>query len=270
MMERLQEALATLTPRQASCLHARFWEGKPFKEIAEAEGFTTSAAIVTVPQRHYQVAEILYQARLDESRQRRKRYAQRQHRPSETEKDEREEVLKEIRQLENRQKILENKQRNAERKARTRRLIERGPLWRAFSLWPPTFRRRGQGVPDCPVPIFRGRQNLAAKLPKIRGQAVSPLFTRAHLYTVAVSCALPGAVAYFVRDGELHSPNPLCVPRSQTPASRLFGSTEPEISPPKGGATHRFLPYPRQYHQAQRGPFRCCRSRLPKRNQADE
>ena len=48
MMERLQEALATLTPRQASCLHARFWEGKQFKEIAEAEGFTTSAAIVTV------------------------------------------------------------------------------------------------------------------------------------------------------------------------------------------------------------------------------
>lgn len=48
MMERLREALATLTPRQASCLHARFWENKPFKEIAEAEGFTTSAAIVTV------------------------------------------------------------------------------------------------------------------------------------------------------------------------------------------------------------------------------
>lgn len=46
--ERLREALATLTPRQASCLHARFWEGKPFKEIARAEGFTTSAAIVTV------------------------------------------------------------------------------------------------------------------------------------------------------------------------------------------------------------------------------
>lgn len=48
MMERLREALATLTPRQASCLYARFWEDKPFKEIAEAEGFTTSAAIVTV------------------------------------------------------------------------------------------------------------------------------------------------------------------------------------------------------------------------------
>ena len=54
-------------------------------------------------------------------------------------KEEREKVLKEIRQLESRKKILENKQRNEERKARTRRLIERGPFWRAFSLWPPTF-----------------------------------------------------------------------------------------------------------------------------------
>ena len=44
-----------------------------------------------------------------------------------------------------------------------------------------------------------------------------------------VSCALPGAVALSERDGELHSPNPLCAPRSQTPASRLSGSTEPEI-----------------------------------------
>ena len=43
-------------------------------------------------------------------------------------KEEREKVLKEIRQLENRQKILENKQRNEERKARTRRLIERGAI----------------------------------------------------------------------------------------------------------------------------------------------
>ena len=43
-------------------------------------------------------------------------------------KDECEEVLREIRQLENRQKILENKQRNEERKARTRRLIERGAV----------------------------------------------------------------------------------------------------------------------------------------------
>ena len=38
MMQRLREALATLTPRQASCLHARFWEGKQFKEIARGRG----------------------------------------------------------------------------------------------------------------------------------------------------------------------------------------------------------------------------------------
>ena len=43
-------------------------------------------------------------------------------------KDEREEVLKEIQQLENRQKILENKQLNEERRVRTRRLIERGAV----------------------------------------------------------------------------------------------------------------------------------------------
>ena len=48
MMVQLQGALATLAPRQASSLHARFWEGKQFKGIAEAEGFTTSAAVVTV------------------------------------------------------------------------------------------------------------------------------------------------------------------------------------------------------------------------------
>ena len=34
-----------------------------------------------------------------------------------------------------------------------------------------------------------------------------------------VSCALPGAVALSERDGELHSPNPLCATRNRTPAS---------------------------------------------------
>ena len=43
-------------------------------------------------------------------------------------KEEREKVLKEIRQLENRKKILENKQRTEERRGRTRRLIERGAV----------------------------------------------------------------------------------------------------------------------------------------------
>ena len=43
-------------------------------------------------------------------------------------KEEREKVLKESRQLENRKKILENKQWNEERRVRTRRLIERGAV----------------------------------------------------------------------------------------------------------------------------------------------
>ena len=34
-----------------------------------------------------------------------------------------------------------------------------------------------------------------------------------------MSCALPGAVAYFVRDGELLSPNPLCATGHGTSAS---------------------------------------------------
>ena len=180
MMERLREALATLTPRQASCLHARFWEGKQFKEIAEAEGFTTSAAIVHGSQRHYQVTEILYQARLDEAA----KGESDMHKDSTTQakqkKDECEEVLREIRQLENRQKILENKQRNEERKARTRRLIERGAILEGvFPLAPDLPRRRGQGVPDCPVPSSGGG-GTGRKTAEIRGQAVSPLFTRAH------------------------------------------------------------------------------------------
>ena len=54
-------------------------------------------------------------------------------------KEERQEVLKEIRQLENRKKILENKQRNEERRVRTRRLIERGAILEGFSRWLPAF-----------------------------------------------------------------------------------------------------------------------------------
>ena len=54
-------------------------------------------------------------------------------------KEEREKVLKEIRQLENRKKILENKQRNEERRVRTRRLISAEPFWRVFFRWLPTF-----------------------------------------------------------------------------------------------------------------------------------
>ena len=54
-------------------------------------------------------------------------------------KEEREKVLKEIQQLENRKKILENKQRNEERRVRTRRLIERGAILEGISRWLPAF-----------------------------------------------------------------------------------------------------------------------------------
>ena len=131
------------------------------------------------------------------------------------------------------------------------------------------FRRRGQSIFDCPVPSSGGC-GIDCKPAKIRGHAISPLFTRAHLYTVAGAVRPAGGVAYFVRNGKLRSPNPLCALRSQTPALRLSGSTEPVIPLLKGGVPHRFLSYPRQYHQAQRGPFRCCRSCLPQRNQADK
>ena len=105
----------------------------------------------------------------------------------------------------------------------------------------------------------------------MKSRSLSPCYyTRAHLYTVAGAVRPAGGVAYFVRDGKLRSPNPLCALRSQTPALRLSGSTEPVIPSLKGGVPHRFLSYPRQYYQAQRRPFCCCRSCLPQRNQADK
>ena len=81
-------------------------------------------------------------------------------------KDEREEVMKEIRQLENRQKILENKQRNEERKARTRRLIERGAILEGvFPLSPDLS---GEEVKAFLVALSRlpGAAKLAAELTK--------------------------------------------------------------------------------------------------------
>ena len=185
-------------------------------------------------------------------------------------KEERQEVLKEIRQLENRKKILENKQRNEERRVRTRRLIERGAILEG--IFPLASSLSGAEVKAFLIALsyLPGAAELTANLPKSGGYAISPLFTRAHLYTVAGAVRPAGGVAYFVRDGKLRSPNPLCALRSQTPALRLSGSTEPVIPSLKGGVPHRFLSYPRQYYQAQRGPFRCCRSRLPKRNQTDE
>lgn len=85
---------------------------------------------------------------------------------TEQKKDEREKVLKEIRQLENRQKILENKQRDAGRRARTRRLIERGAILEGvFPLSPDLS---GEEVKAFLIALSRlpGAAKLAAELPK--------------------------------------------------------------------------------------------------------
>ena len=81
-------------------------------------------------------------------------------------KDEREEVMKEIRQLENRQKILENKQRNEERKARTRRLIERGAILEG--IFPLASNLSGAEVKAFLIALSHlpGAAELTANLPK--------------------------------------------------------------------------------------------------------
>lgn len=48
MLDRLAEAMETLTPSQARCLNARFVEEKMFKEIAAAEGISVSLATAHV------------------------------------------------------------------------------------------------------------------------------------------------------------------------------------------------------------------------------
>ena len=79
---------------------------------------------------------------------------------------EKEEVQKELRQLENRQKTLLNKQRDAERRARTHRLIERGAIVEGvFSLSPDLS---GEEVKGFLIALSHlpGAAELVAKLPK--------------------------------------------------------------------------------------------------------
>lgn len=59
-------------------------------------------------------------------------------------KAEQEKVQREIRQLENRQKILLNKKTDTERRARTRRLIEHGAILE--SVFPATVTMTGEEV----------------------------------------------------------------------------------------------------------------------------
>lgn len=81
-------------------------------------------------------------------------------------KEEREEALKEIRQLENRKKILENKQRSEERKARTRRLIERRAILEGIFPLAPNL--SGAEVKAFLIALshLTGAAELTANLPK--------------------------------------------------------------------------------------------------------
>ena len=81
-------------------------------------------------------------------------------------KEERQEVLKEIRQLENRKKILENKQRNEERRVRTRRLIERGAILEG--IFPLASSLSGAEVKAFLIALsyLPGAAELTANLPK--------------------------------------------------------------------------------------------------------
>ena len=81
-------------------------------------------------------------------------------------KEERQEVLKEIRQLENRKKILENKQRNEERRVRTRRLLERGAI--LDGIFQLASRRSGTEVKAFLIALsyLPGAAELTANLPK--------------------------------------------------------------------------------------------------------
>ena len=80
-----------------------------------------------------------------------------------TEKERRE---KEIRQLDNRQKILLNKQHDAQRRLRTRRLIERGAILEG--VLPLTPDLPGEEVKAFLIALSHlpGAAELAAKLPK--------------------------------------------------------------------------------------------------------
>lgn len=81
-------------------------------------------------------------------------------------KAEQEKAQKELRQLENRQKILLNRQRDAERRARTRRLIERGAILEGVFPLAPNI--SGEEVQAFLVALSRlpGAAELAAKLPE--------------------------------------------------------------------------------------------------------
>lgn len=84
-------------------------------------------------------------------------------------KTEQERVQREIRQLQNRQKILLNKKTDAERRARTRRLIERGAILEG--IFPAVATMTGEEVKAFLLALSRlsGAGEAATKAAKSEG-----------------------------------------------------------------------------------------------------
>ncbi len=128
-------------------------------------------------------------------------------------KEEREKVLKEIRQLENRKKILENKQRNEERRVRTRRLIERGAVLEGiFPLAP--------DLPGVEVKAFLialshlpGAEELAAKLPKSGDSRKSLVYKGALIHRCRCRAPCRGLLRSPSAMGR-YTPQTPCAPRA--------------------------------------------------------
>ena len=141
----------------------------------------------------------------------------------------RDEAKKEAAQYENQVKILLNKQRDAERHARNHRLIVHGAILEGVFLF--TTSMDGEAIKAFLIDLSRlpGAEETAEKAQKTAPTSLSPFLT-AHLYTVPVPCALPGAVASFRTRWGSTSPNPMCASRNRTSTLRLFRFRWP-ISP---------------------------------------
>ncbi len=142
LIRRLYEAISSLPPMQARRVHARYMLGMKVKDIAAMEGITPSQAENPSMPHCGGCAGTLLDRNgwsIYERFQRKEVHDMNEKITAHPSKEERENVLKEIRQLENRKKILENKQRNEERRVRTRRLIERGAILEGIFPLAPTF-----------------------------------------------------------------------------------------------------------------------------------
>ena len=169
LIRRLYEAISSLPPMQARRVHARYMLGMKVKDIAAMEGITPSqAGNPSMPHCGGCAGTLCVRngRSIYERFQRKEVHDMNEKITAHPQKEEREKVLKEIRQLENRKKILENKQRNEERRGRTRRLIERGAVLEGIFPLAPDL--SGAEVKTFLIALSHlpGAAELTANLPK--------------------------------------------------------------------------------------------------------